>query len=415
MVVPSALAFLRCGWRIVVPVAVAERCVTSRDGGSDSPFCTRHSRRRVTTSPWMARWLSRSSSFTAMGRKSFPDSVFLSRRLPSASSKRSARSHTDASGRRRARAWTPRMSSRISTSFSRNACGSRAGSLRMARSCPALSRASPRKFSRRAASTCMTSLSTSERRASGGSMIEAGSGSRALGRDAACAVSVEVMVVARCCATSGLPVGVGAQLDRRQRQREHLAGRALRLCRGWQYGQRWTAALRLDETDAAGMESSVTSSERRMAVLALSEGIMATGDGGGGAGAAGNEVASPAGGVATAGCSAAPVSRLLAGGDRCDSERRAGAGLAGQAPGEGVLVERRHFDGVRHDARRGDALDRHDDVMHAAVDHQAREANRQVPRAGVHLRQRILRGVDRRRRFRLPHATPDRPPPRGAP
>ena len=38
----------------------------------------------------------------------------------------------------------PRISSRISTSFSRNACGSRAGSLMMARSWPALSRASAR-------------------------------------------------------------------------------------------------------------------------------------------------------------------------------------------------------------------------------------------------------------------------------
>ena len=43
----------------------------------------------------------------------------------------------------------PRISSRISTSFSRKACGSRAGSFMMARSCPAFSRASARKVSSR--------------------------------------------------------------------------------------------------------------------------------------------------------------------------------------------------------------------------------------------------------------------------
>ena len=41
--------------------------------------------------------------------------------------------------------------------------------------------------------------------------------------------------------------------------------------------------------------------------------------------------------------------------------------------------------------------------MDAAVDHQAREANRQVTGAGMNFRERILRGVDHRGGFGLPH------------
>src|SRR5207253_2130916 len=54
------------------------------------------------------------------------------------------------------------------------------------------------------------------------------------------------------------------------------------------------------------------------------------------------------------------------------------------------------------EARRGDALDRHDDVVHAAVDDQAREADGEVARAGMDARQRILRGIDHRRGLCLP-------------
>ena len=118
---------------------------TLTPGGATTPWVSRHSRSRPATSPWMARWLSRSSSFTASGRKSLPDSCCLSRSAFSAASKRSARSLTDGSGNLSARAWMPRIISRMSTSFSRKACGSRAGSFMMARSWPALSRDSDRK------------------------------------------------------------------------------------------------------------------------------------------------------------------------------------------------------------------------------------------------------------------------------
>ena len=41
--------------------------------------------------------------------------------------------------------------------------------------------------------------------------------------------------------------------------------------------------------------------------------------------------------------------------------------------------------------------------MNAAVDHEARKADREMARAGMHLGERVLRGVDHRGGFGLPH------------
>ena len=213
----------------------------------------------------MARWLSRSSSFTASGRKSLPDTVCLSRSPLSAAAKRSARSHTDGSGRRSARAWMPRISSRINTSFSRNACGSRAGSFMMARSWPAFSRASPRNCSSRAASMCMTSLSTSLRRGSGGSMMASGSNAGAAGFvgplcTAEVAASGEAMVVARCCSSSIRRIVAVSASDARAFGNSGIFNASI-FCVLSAGASR--ALLNIDASFSAGMdgiESSVTSS-----------------------------------------------------------------------------------------------------------------------------------------------------------
>jgi hypothetical protein len=49
---------------------------------------------------------------------------------------------------------------------------------------------------------------------------------------------------------------------------------------------------------------------------------------------------------------------------------------------------------VRHHARGGNALDRDDDVVHASVDDEARELDREMTRTRMHLLQRIQRGID---------------------
>ena len=281
----------------------------------------------------------------------------------------------------------------------------------MARSWPALSRASDRKLSRRLASTCMTSLRTSESRASAGSMIEDGSGPDA-GRDAAWAVSVEVMVVARCC--SALPTSIGSvagagcvgserastspvtpvlavgrglrQLGQRGNGVFGCIERAERLVARLG-GARQCGELAGDQCKAGGFNGIDPARDGRK--LGTRGNFRSRGYGGLDSGSC------AAGSAAGAGCSTAPVSTALVeiSGSESSLQRGARTGLARQAPGEGFLVEYRYFDGVRHQARRGNALDGNDDVVYASVDHQACEADGEMARTGVQACQRILRGV----------------------
>ena len=83
----------------------------------------------------------------------------------------------------------------------------------MARSWPAFSRASAEEVLEARGLDVHDFLEHfAESRASGGSMMADGIGLGSAGCDAASArVSVEVMVVARCCASSGLPRGVAVR------------------------------------------------------------------------------------------------------------------------------------------------------------------------------------------------------------